>query len=105
MDPKNAPLHLSLLRPILVAGVEPRIVVLEGTLVATLLLGVGLHTFTVLCALLIALGVHPLLARLSKSDPHALAVYARAVRYQAAYPRAAHPSCPAAVYRAFDEGF
>jgi type IV secretory pathway TrbD component len=103
MDPHSAPVHPSLVRPILVAGVEPRIVILEGTLVAALLLGVGLHLFTVAVACAIAFGLHPLLVRLSKNDPLALAVYVRAVRYQPFYPRHAHPGCPPAPYLPFDE--
>lgn len=100
---RTAPLHASLVRPILVAGVEPRIVILEGTLVAALLLGVGLHTLTLLSAALIAFLLHPLLAQVSKRDPQALAIYVRATHYQPFYPRSVHPASPSAHHLPFDE--
>lgn len=94
MDARICPVHQSLVRPSLIAGVERRIVVLEGTLALLLVIGVGINPATVAAALFIGLVLHPLLARVSKADPYALAVYARSVRHQAHFLRAAHPAAP-----------
>lgn len=100
----SAPVHPSLVRPQLVAGVEHRILVLEGTLVAVLLLGVGIHTLTVLAACLVVFVLHPFLVRLSKEDPQALTTYARSLRYQTFYPRASHPTAQPTAYKPFTAG-
>lgn len=89
MDQLEAPLYVSLVRPILVAGAERRLVVLEGTLAAILLLGVGLNAFTIAATVAICVLLHPLLVRISKRDPEALGVYVRNARYQGYYPRTA----------------
>ena len=102
--PATTQVHPSLVRPPLVAGVEHRILVLEGTLVAVLLLGVGIHAPTVIAALLVVFVVHPFLVRLSKEDPQALTTYVRSLRYQPYYQRASHPSAPVTVYRPFTSG-
>ncbi len=94
MDALSCPVHQSLVRPALIAGVERRIVILEATLALLLLLGVGINPVTLGASLFISLVLHPLLARVSKADPHALAVYARSVRHQPFFLRAAHPAAP-----------
>ena len=97
-----APVHMSLVRPILIAGAERRIVILAATLVAVLLLGIGLYPATIGASLVVAFGIHPFLVRAGRKDPQALAVYARSLSYQTFYPRAAHPGAPAAAYPTID---
>lgn len=101
MDSRRAPIHLSLVLPALIAGVERRIAMIEATLASAFLLGFGLNTLTVATAVIIAFGVHPLLARVSKADPQALAVYARSLQHQPFYPRSVHPAAPSHLHQPY----
>jgi type IV secretory pathway TrbD component len=78
-------LHRSLLRPILLAGAERRLVMINMTLIATLLLGVGLYPVTVISALLLATIGHWCLAQAAKADPMMTAIYLRHLRYDNVY--------------------
>ncbi|HBL26510.1 MAG TPA: conjugal transfer protein [Acidobacteria bacterium] len=89
------PVHPSLTRPVLFGGAERELAILEGTLIAALLFGVGLHGLTVAIAALIAFGVHPLLVLAAKNDAQMFRIYLRSIAHQDAYLARAHPSAPA----------
>jgi type IV secretory pathway TrbD component len=86
--------HIALIAPILIAGVERRFAILEGALLAVLLLGVGPQLLTIALSLLLAFGVHPLLRAAAKRDPQAFDLYIRSLRFQSFYPAQAHPLAP-----------
>lgn len=87
-------LHASLVRPVLLGGGERTPVMLNGLTIFLLLIGVGLHPFTITVALLLAFGVHPLLAVAARYDPQLSQVYLRHVLYQSVYQAQAHPLAP-----------
>jgi type IV secretory pathway TrbD component len=93
-------LHLSLVRPVLLLGAERPLVILEATLLASLL-SIGIRALTLLLAAAIVLVVHPLLVRAAKADPQAFRIYARSLHYQDFYPARAHPDAPPARQRTF----
>jgi type IV secretory pathway TrbD component len=98
---RKVPLHGSLTRPVLLGGAERELVILEVSVVAALLLGVGFHLASLGLALLIATVGHRLLAWIGRQDPQATRVYARHRLYQAFYPAAAAPEAPAGRVFAF----
>lgn len=84
----------SLTRPILFAGAERELAILEGTLVCALLFGIGLHLLTLAVAALIGFGVHPLLVLAAKNDPQVFRIYLRSIAHQDLYLARAHPEAP-----------
>lgn len=89
-DLPETPLHASLVRPILLAGAEREMVLIE---IFFTTLGPRLATLAVLSGL--ALVVHPLLLRAAKYDPDLAKVYLRHIRYRRFYPARPHPEAPA----------
>lgn len=95
-DDAKAPLHQSLVRPLLLAGAELAPAVIELFLTFLFAFGFGFSWFSIAFALAFGSLSHLLLLRAAKTDPQLCAVYARHVRYQRFYPAAAHPSAPGA---------
>ena len=96
-------IHASLHRPILFAGAEPRVVVLEVTTAFALVFGVGLHVATVLLAVFYLTVVHGVMVWVAKQDPHMIALYVRSLSSRDFYsphgsvqgaPPPVHPSIP-----------
>src|SRR5260370_34993344 len=83
-------IHASLHRPILFAGAEPRVVVLEVTTAFALVFGVGLHVATVLLAVFFLTAVHVVMVWVAKQDPQMIGLYVRSLRARAFY--SAHAS-------------
>jgi len=102
--PRATPLHPSLTRPILLGGAERELVIIEGTTIVALSLGVGFHLLTLLLAAILATVGHSLLTVAAKADPQMLRVYTRHVRYQSFYLALAHPEAPPATVLPFDFG-
>lgn len=94
--PGSAPVHQSLVRPILLAGVELAPAVAELFLVLLLALGFGVSPFSLTFALVTGSISHILLLRAAKEDPQLCAVYTRHIRYQTFYPALSHPTAPCA---------
>lgn len=78
-------LHRSLLRPMLFAGGEKRLVLLNMTLIAVLLLGLGVHYITISLALFLATIGHWCLVQAAKADPMMSRIYLRHIQYQERY--------------------
>ena len=72
-------IHASLYRPILLAGAEPAVVVLEATTAFGLIFGIGLHVATVLLAAFYLTVVHALMVWVAKQDPNMTALYVRSL--------------------------
>jgi type IV secretory pathway TrbD component len=79
-------IHASLHRPILFAGAEPRVVVLEVTTAFALVFGIGLHVATVLLAVFYLTVVHGVMVWVAKQDPHMIALYVRSLASRDFYP-------------------
>ncbi|NUR76159.1 MAG: hypothetical protein HOQ28_07750 [Thermoleophilia bacterium] len=72
-------IHASLYRPVLFAGAEPAVVVLEATTAFALVFGIGLHVATVLLAAFYLTVVHSVMVWVAKQDAHMTALYVRSL--------------------------
>jgi len=79
-------IHASLYRPVLFAGAEPAVVVLEVTTAFALVFGVGLHVATVLLAVFYLTVVHAVMVWVAKQDPQMTALYVRSLATRDFYP-------------------
>ncbi len=95
--PRRTPIHASLTRPLLLGGAERELVLTNGTLIAALLLGVGVHWASVTAATLLATVGHWGLRRMARHDPQLSRVFLRHIRYQDRYPARAAVQAPPAV--------
>lgn len=93
-DLPETPLHASLVRPVLLAGAEREMALLEIFLAATFLTALGPRLVTLGVVLALALLVHPLLVRAAKYDPDLAKLYLRHIRYRRFYPARPHPEAP-----------
>jgi type IV secretory pathway TrbD component len=96
-------IHPALYRPVLFAGAEPGVVVLEVTTAFALVFGVGLHVATVLLAVFYLTLVHAVMVWVAKQDAQITALYVRSLGARDFYPPHAsvhaapppvHPSIP-----------
>jgi type IV secretory pathway TrbD component len=81
VEARRTPLHPSLCRPVLYAGVAPELLFFEVSVVFLLLFEVGLHLATLALSLVYALVIHPLAAFLCSRDPLVARLYARSLRH------------------------
>jgi len=88
------PIHPALYRPVLFAGAEPAVVVLEVTTAFALVFGVGLHVATVVLAVFYLTVVHAVMVWVAKQDPQMIGLYVRSLGARDFYP--AHASVHAA---------
>jgi type IV secretory pathway TrbD component len=94
--PAKHPLHASLYRPVLYAGVAPQFLLFEASAVFLLLFEVGLHVLTLLLALGYCLVFHPLAVFLCAKDPQVADLYVRSLRGADVYAPGAPLRGPAA---------
>lgn len=96
-------IHASLYRPVLLAGAEPAVVIVEVATAFGLVFGVGIHVATVALALFYLTVVHAAMAWVAKQDPHMIALYVRSLAARDFYPphgsvhamvRSVRPSIP-----------
>ena len=85
-EPRRVPIHPSLTRPLLLGGAERELVLVNGTVIAALIFGVGFHSVSLAIAGVLATAGHWALIRAAKYDPRLSRIYVRHVRYQAYYP-------------------
>jgi len=85
-EPRRALIHPSLTRPLLVGGAERELVLVNGTIIAALIFGVGFHSVSLTTAGLLATAGHWALTRAARYDPRLSRIYVRHVRYQPYYP-------------------
>ncbi|HVT61229.1 MAG TPA: VirB3 family type IV secretion system protein [Thermoanaerobaculia bacterium] len=74
------PLHPSLVRPVLYAGVAPEFLFFEVSTAFLLVFEVGLHVVTVVLSLFYLLALHPIAAHLCAKDPQVAQLYVRSLR-------------------------
>jgi type IV secretory pathway TrbD component len=87
--PEAHPIHSALHRPVLMAGVDRGLVIVEATLGTALLVMGGLNWRTLGAAALLALVLHPALAWATRADAAIAEVYVRSLGAQDFYPAAA----------------
>ena len=81
VEARRTPLHPSLCRPVLYAGLAPELLFFEVSAVFLLLFEVGLHLVTLALSLLYALVFHPVAAHLCGRDPLIARLYVRSLRH------------------------
>jgi type IV secretory pathway TrbD component len=75
-------IHRSLVRPLLFAGGERKLVMLNFTIILSLLFGAGLNALTIITAILLATLGHLVLVKLADYDNLFSQIYMRFRRYQ-----------------------
>jgi type IV secretion system protein TrbD len=96
---RRTSIHSSLTRPLLLAGAERELVLINGTAIAALIFGVGFHWASITVAIIFATIGHWVLTRVARHDPQMSRIYIRHVRYQEYYPaRASVKASPAYVF-------
>jgi type IV secretory pathway TrbD component len=98
-------IHAALYRPVLFAGAEPAVVVLEMTTAFALVFGVGLHVATVLLAVFYLTVVHAVMVWVAKQDAQMIGLYVRSLGARDFYPpHASVHAAPPPVHPAIPEG-
>jgi type IV secretory pathway TrbD component len=87
--PEPHPIHSALYRPVLMAGVDRGLVIVEATLVTALAVMGGLDWRTLGAAALLVLVLHPAMAWAARGDAAIAEVYVRSLGAQDYYPAAA----------------
>lgn len=85
MSELTATFHSSLIRPILLAGADRNLVMINITCITTLIFGVGIHWTTIFLAAFFAVFGHLALIKLAKFDPLFFQLYLRHIRYRDFY--------------------
>lgn len=89
------PIHISLIRPVLFAGAEPAVVIVEACVVFALLFVVGIHVATIAIAVFWLTAVHGMMVWVAKQEPQMTSLYARSLfgrDFYAPQPRATLPT-------------
>ena len=86
--------HASLYRPVLLAGAEPAVVIVELSTAFALVFGIGLHMATVVLAVLYLTVVHGVMVWVAKQDANMTSLYVRSLAARDFY--APHASIHAA---------
>ena len=92
--PRQLILHTSLIRPVVWAGADRRVVVPLWTGVLLLVLATPTHPLTLSLALLLGIVGHALLVRAAQADPYWFDIYWRTLHYRAFYPAHSSVSAP-----------
>ncbi|MGH7618064.1 MAG: VirB3 family type IV secretion system protein [Gemmatimonadaceae bacterium] len=72
-------IHSSLIRPVLLAGAEPSVVIVETCVVFALVFVVGIHLVTIALALFWLTAVHSVMVWVAKQEPQMTALYVRSL--------------------------
>lgn len=98
-EPRRIPIHRSLSRPILLAGGERELTMVNAITVVALVVGGGFTLPALVAAAVIGLGGQFALTRMARIDPQLRAIYARHIHYQDYYPAHASEHAPPALVR------
>ena len=87
------PVNRAMLRPIMIAGVEKRLALLNAMLAFPLIAATHLHMPAALAGLVLYGAIHFVFVLISKNDPHLGKVLKRSTRYcvRAYFPAHSHP--------------
>lgn len=98
--PRTLPIHLALTRPVLLAGADRELTLLNAIICFALLFGIGFSRWTVgVVAVLATLGQW-VLGRITRYDPDFRRVYTRHVQLQPYYPATASIHAPRPIIHA-----
>lgn len=78
--------HSSLFRPVLFAGAEPPVVLLEVSTAFALIFGIGLHVATIALAVFYVTVVHSIMVWVASQDSQMTMLYTRSLRGRDFYP-------------------
>jgi type IV secretion system protein TrbD len=84
-EPRKLPIHPSLIRPLLLAGAERELVLVNVVVIAALIFGVGFHWLSLTAAFGLATAGQWLLVEAAKIDPYLSRIYKRHLQYDAFY--------------------
>jgi type IV secretion system protein TrbD len=84
-EQRRCPIHPALIRPILFAGADRRLVMVNVTLILALIFGVGIHTVTVIAALFLCVVGQGIFMHLAKTDAYFVDIYLHHLRYRDFY--------------------
>jgi type IV secretion system protein VirB3 len=93
---RTVPIHESLLRPVLLAGGERDLVIINATIAAALIFGVGGMVGIGVGAVTWSV-VQFALVQLARKDPEFRKIFARQIHQQKVYPAAASPHAAHAI--------
>lgn len=87
------PINKAMMRPLMIAGVEKRLAILNALLAFPLIAATHFHLPECLIGIVFYIGVHLMLTIVSKYDPHLGVVFKRSTRYsiRAYFPSKSHP--------------
>lgn len=84
-EPRKVPIHPSLIRPLLLAGAERELVLVNVVVIAALVFGVGFHWLSLLVAVGLGTAGHWLLVQAANADPYLSRIYKRHLDYDEFY--------------------
>ena len=84
-EPRKIPVHQSLVRPLLVAGAERELVLVNVVVIAALVFGVGFHWLSLLVAVGLGTAGQWLLVQAANMDPYLSRIYKRHLGYHVFY--------------------
>jgi type IV secretion system protein VirB3 len=87
--PRTLPIHVALTRPILLAGADRELTLVNAIICFALLFGIGFSRWTAGVVAILATVGQWALGRVTRYDPEFRRVYARHVQLQAFYPATA----------------
>ena len=94
-DPRAVhPIHISLIRPVLFAGAEPAVVIVESSVVFALLFVVGIHLATIAIVAFWLTVVHGTMLWVAKQEPQMTILYVRSLFGRDFYAPHAQASAP-----------
>ena len=97
---RSTPIHASLTRPILLAGADRELTLINAIVIFALFFGIGLSRWTFAVCFLLATVGQWALGRVTRYDPDFRRIYGRHVQLQPFYPARASLRAPRAVVHA-----
>ncbi len=82
---RQLPIRRSLTRPILLGGGERKLVMINCTLIISLIFGIGINQYTLGCAAFLAVFGQWALIQMAKADPLMSQIYLRHIQYHDYY--------------------
>jgi type IV secretory pathway TrbD component len=93
-EPRKVPIHAALTRPLLLAGAERELVLVNVVTIAALVFGIGWHWATMSAAIFLATVGQWLLVQAAKIDPQLSRIYKRHLTYKPFYQAQASIDAP-----------
>ena len=92
-------IHQSLVQPVLLAGAERSLAIANWITAAALILGAGLHSYTIAIGTMLITVGHWALVQAAKFDPQLSRIYVRHIHQQDYYPARASIDAPPPLIR------